>query len=601
MITPKEMAKVPLIVGLTYLLSACVADTEDHSSSLSSTSSDSSASSEMNPQTVSSASVSFAASSSSNAATLPEPLATIDPYPTLVSRLSNDEYNNTLRDLLYPNGTTHAPFEYGHNMYNSHDSFGRFSNEAKALKLTADHLEAYYQAATEIAIQAGDGQFPAAIPCSPSDSMCADTVINRFAPRAWRRPLTTEDKNQLYILYNDTLADAQDPTVALITLVRALLISPNFIFRPEIDPNLTSPEARDLTPYELASRLSYFIWASMPDDTLFAAAADGSLTDDAVLRAQVARMLDDKKAKTLVTIFAEGWFDFSLAAAYRQDSELFPSYTDALAENFVQESHRFIEYMLKENRPFTDLANAKYTFLNASLAEHYGVSGYTGHQFQLHQWGSNSPRSGLLGHSSILTGHSYWAEVTNPIQRGMWVVDKLLCDRPPEEPGDILTLFREIPEGLNPRETLEIHTNPNNVCRACHSFMDPIGFALESFDPIGRLRDTYPDGNLVETSAKLPAGEAFSGSAELGDILAKKPELAACSIQHTMSYALGREIKANSFGGAHINNADYSAIYQVYQKTKNNDHRVRDVITEIVLSPVFRQRRGADSVNAGAQ
>ena len=608
MITTKEMAKAPLIIGLACLLSACVGELDGDASSINTENSTSSTSNEIPPSMASSSvsvsvsSITTSSSSPNSAAALPEPLAPIDPYPTLLSRLSRDEYNNTLRDLLYPNSAihTHTPFEYG---YNKDFSLGRFGNEAKALSLSEGHIKAYFQAATKIAIQAGDGQFPSAIPCSPSDSMCVDTVINRFAPRAWRRPLTTEDKSQLYILYNDTLADAQDPTVALITLVRALLISPNFIFRPEIDPNLNSPKARDLTPYELASRLSYFLWASMPDKALFEAAADGSLTDDAVLIAQVERMLDDKKAKTLVTIFAERWFDFSRTTSTTKKPDLFPSYTDALAQDFLQESYHFIEYMLSENRPFTDLVNAKYTFLNGPLAEHYGVSGYTSHEFQLHQWDSNSPRSGLLGHSSVLTGNSFYGtENTKPVRRGDTVLKYLLCAPLPDSSDAIgvRALFPEIPEGLTPRETLEFHTDSNNICANCHSWMDPIGFALEGFDPIGRARDSYPDGGFVETSATLPTGESFSGSAELGNILAGKAELATCAIQRTMAYALGRDINASNFA---FNNrdADYSALYQIYQNTQDNGHRVRDVITEIVLSPAFRQRRGADSVNAGAQ
>ncbi len=617
------MIKIQKIVGATVmasaacLLGACVADKEDNQGS-SSPASNASSSSYISSTSNSSAanSTSTVSSHSNSSATienpvggdeLKEPLAKIDPYPAMISRLSKSEYNNTLRDLKYGSGSealNKAPLDYGYSQYGNNDGGGRFGNEAKDLPLTVNHLAKYYKASTDLAIEAGAGQFQT-IGCEPSAPTCGNEVIENFVPLAWRRPLTVEEKDRLSALYSDTLADAEDPTVALITLVRAVLLSPNFIFRPEIDPDLETDKPRDLNPYELASRLSYFLWASMPDQTLFAKAADGSLTSDAELKAQVQRMLDDPKAKTLITIFANRWFGFDDVVTYRenlQDLSIFPSYTEQLAKDFVEESQHFIEYMLAENRPFSDLANAKYTFLNGSLAEHYGISGYSGDDFKIYQWDSRSPRSGLLGHSSILA-RAFNGSATNPVKKGFWVLNNLLCDAPPPESVDLLEQYPLIPEelNLNPRQRLETHSNMPQ-CVVCHIHMDAIGFALEGFDPIGRSRDNYPNGDSVDTASMLASGESFSGAVELGEILAHKPQLAACAISYTMTYALGRNVIRSGFNSNDDEtDPDYPALYQIYKNTQNTSHGMRDVITQVVLSPAFRQRRGANSNPAGAQ
>ncbi len=517
----------------------------------------------------------------------PEPTAGIDPFPTIMSRLNKNEYNNTVRDLLNDNSKPADKFPS--------DITGRFSNDSQPLFLTKENIDGYYETSRTLAtgaVQAGSR----VLGCNPSDQSCADNILNNFATKAWRRPLADDEKRRLKSLYESAYSSTNNRSSAITTMVRALLLSPNFIFRPEIDDNLNSNQGRDLSPYELASRLSYFLWASMPDDQLFAKAANNSLTNENVLKAEVARMLNDPKSQTLIDIYVEEWLAIvGSLEKHPADPKTFPNYTKTLEANLIQETLKTIEYIIDNNRPLSDLVKGRYTFLNGPVANHYGINGYSGETFRKHDWNDNSPRRGIIGQAAVLAGHAHGTK-TSPVLRGFWVMDKLLCDSPPFPNDDVVSLFPKLPEGLNPRVFSEEHSESNPVCYSCHAFIDPIGYGLEGFDPIGRWRDTYPNGDAVDTSSVLPTGEIFSDLPELGSILANKPEFAICSIQWTMSYALGRELDLFSASAQDRTSArDYAAVHSVYKKTLESDHAILDVITEIVLSPAFRQRRGANS------
>jgi len=255
----------------------------------------------------------------------------------------------------------------------------------------------------------------------------------------------------------------------------------------------------------------------------------------------------------------------------------------------------FLEYMLDNNRPVTDIVNGNYTFLNGPLANHYGVSGISGESMAFHTWGENAIRRGILGHASVLMAHSH-ATKTSPVKRGIWVMDRIMCDRPSEPTPELLAQFPELPEGLNPREESELHKDSSTVCYTCHAYVDPIGYGLENFSPIGQWREAYPDGGPVNAQSQLPSGDAFSNLVGLSEALSKDPDVAMCAIQHSMSFALGRVVNTlEQIVGPNGEPTDYPAIYDVYKKTEANGHRFRDVLTEVVLSPAFRNRRGANS------
>lgn len=522
------------------------------------------------------------------------PFDDIDPAPVTMTRLNRAEYNNTVRDLF---GTSLQPA----NEFPP-DNFGRFNNDASVLSLSPLHIEAYNTASIKLANEAVESARIGnrkVITCDLTAATCVDTVIQDLGSRAWRRAITTEEAVQLKSLYNSAQTTLNDRYGSMAALVRAMILSPNFIFRPEIDANLTSSNARALNGYELASRLSYFLWSSMPDATLFAKARTGGLSTDAAIKEEVTRMLNDPKSIALIDNFAAQWLTFREFAdpdRAQPDAKLFPSFNSTLKSAMINESRTFLKYLLDNNKPLAEIVTADYTFLNDTLATHYGITGITGSEMRLHQWDANAKRRGLLGQSSLLTTLAH-PDHTSPVKRGIWVMDRLMCDRPAEPPPEAVAMFPTLPEGLNPRKFSELHRDSSTICYSCHAYVDPIGYGLENFDPIGKWRNTYPNGDVVDAVSALPTGEGFSNLIGLSAVLSTKQDVAYCSIQHAMTYALGRML--NTFEekpGPTSEPSDYAAVYSVFKKTEVTGHRFRDVITEIVLSPTFRNRRGADSL-----
>lgn len=514
------------------------------------------------------------------------PMASIDAKPPVISRLSRVEYNNTVRDLF---GITSNPADDF-----PQDQSGTFTNDSAALSVSNLHVEMFDKAAldiaTEVVTAAANGN-RSVISCDLTNANCAQTVISELGLKVWRRPLSNEESSALKSLYDEVQAATSNRRTSMAAMLRAMLLSPNFLYRPEFDQNTNSRQAEALDPYELASRLSYFLWSSTPDDQLLAKAANGSLTNDATLRAEAVRMLADDRSESLLDNFAWTWLGYSDYANHQVDTVQFPQYTDTIAEAFLAETRAFLRHILKEGRPISEILDANYTFLNEPLAKFYGVPGITGNHMRLYEWPEGSTRKGLLGQGSSLTAHSH-PNKTSPVKRGTWVMDKLMCDRPPEPPGDVISQFPTLPEGLNPREESEMHKESSGICSSCHAYVDPIGYGMENFSPIGQWRDEYPNGDFVDSSSVLPTGERFSSLVELVDILAPKAQVTLCSISYAMTYATGRRFNTMYQQGQP---SDYPAVYEVYQNTKNSAHSITEVFTEIVMSPAFRMRRGADS------
>ena len=520
------------------------------------------------------------------------PIADIAPLPPVMSRLSKLEYNNTVRDLFGINSNPADALPQ--------DTFGQFKNDNAALTVTSVAIEKFFEAAEDIAtavVEVAAGGNRTVIGCDIANANCAQTVINELGVKVWRRPLSNAESSGLLALYNDVQGITGNRATSMTALLRSLLFSPNFIYRPEIDQNLNATTAQPLTAYELASRLSYFLWASTPDDELLSAAANGSLLNDATIRSQVARMLDDPKAETLVDSFAMTWLDFDKFFSHDVDVDQFPQYTDEVKVDLLAETENFLHHIVRDNRPLSEILNANYTFLNERVANYYGVQGVAGNSFRLYEWPAGSKRKGLMGHASALTVHSHPA-ATSPVKRGTWVMDRFLCDRPPEPSADVIANFPDIPSGLDPREISELHKESSAVCTSCHAYVDPIGYGMENFNPVGQWRDRYAiNDRIVDSSAELPNnGGDFSSLTELADILATKSDVSICSIGYAMSYALGRRATTVFVPG--INSKDYPAVYDIYQKTLDTAHSMHDVFTEIALSPAFRTRLGA---NTGSQ
>ncbi len=440
-------------------------------------------------------------------------------------------------------------------------------------------------------LAAGDGIFAA---CDlASGTACLRQMVSEFGLRAWRRPLTTAEVDELVALPG--VSAGENPRTALGQVLRALLLSSNFMFRAELDADLRSARAQPLNAYELASRLSYFLWSSMPDSRLFELAANGALLNDSTLRGEVRRMLEDPKADALVENFAVQWLKFDRVLEANPNLERFAGFDAALVASMRQESRLFIKDWLRKNASVSELVTADYSYIDGRLAQHYGVPGISGNQFTRHTW-SEGQRRGIIGHASVLTATSHPSN-TSPVRRGVWALENLLCKAPPPPPPGVENIADDGSlEGLTTRERFELHRDTSTVCYSCHVMMDPIGFGLENFDAIGRWRD-YEGDSPVNPMGTLPGGLSFEGPLELGQIMAESPELPLCVAKHLATYALGRGVDAFAVESGQ-QAADYPLVYHIYQRTAAGGHRIRDMIEELVVSPAFRMRRGAESEGA---
>lgn len=418
-------------------------------------------------------------------------------------------------------------------------------------------------------------------PATPdAEEPCARRVLSSLARRAYRRPITDADVIPLVALYRQGRADgAFDAGIAF--ALRGLLVSPNFLFRIERDPS-GSPRgsAYRIGEFELASRLSYFLWSSMPDEELLRVAEQRRLKEPAVLAQQISRMLADPKSGALVNNFAGQYLYLRNLAALRPDPQEFPRFDAALRRAFEQETRLFFADILRENRPVTELLDARFTYLNQNLAGFYGVPGVYGPQFRRVDL-ADPQRGGILGQASLLTVTSY-PNRTSVVQRGRWVLDNLLGTPPPPPPANVPALEPHGKDGkLSMRQAMEEH-RANPVCASCHSRMDPIGFALENYDGIGAWRDR--DRNTpIDASGKFPDGVSFSGSTGLKSLLLTehRDEFILTFAEKLMIYALGRGLESY----------DRPALRSILREAGRNNNTIPALIGAIVNSPQFQMRR----------
>ena len=412
---------------------------------------------------------------------------------------------------------------------------------------------------------------------------CAEEIVSRLASRAFRRPVRDGEMRALMGFYDQRAAE-DGFEAGVRSALQAILASPDFIFRIEEAPGgATAGEAYAVADVALASRLSFFLWGAPPDDELLAAAREGRLSDERVLRAETSRMLADPRAEALGARFAAQWLRLDDMDKVNPDRLMFPDYHQQLAQAMRRETELFFNHLVAEDRSVLELFSADYTFLNERLARHYAIDGVSGEAFRRVTYPEGVARRGLFGHGSILTLTSH-ANRTSPVLRGKWVMEVLMGTPPPPPPPGVPTLDQtvEARDGreLTTRERMEIH-RANPTCSACHRFMDPIGLALDNFDVTGRWR-IRENGGPLDTRGTFYDGTEIASPPELQQVLLKRPiPLVRNFTANLMAYALGRRVE----------HYDMPTVRRIAGRAAGEEYRMSSFILGIVESEAFRMKR----------
>ena len=420
-----------------------------------------------------------------------------------------------------------------------------------------------------------------------AEAACAREILGGLARRAYRRPVTDADVETLLAFYDAGRSEGGFERGIQEALTR-LLVSPQFLFRVERDPaDVAAGGVYRISDLELASRLSFFLWSTIPDDELLAAAETGALREPGVLGAQVGRMLADPRASALARNFGGQWLFVRNLRAVDPDASAYPEFDDNLREAFQRETELFLEHQIRDDRPLAELLTADHTFLNERLARFYGVRNVYGAHFRRVAM-PDPRRAGLLGHASILTVTSY-ATRTSPVVRGKYLLDNILGAPPPPPPPNVPALEETdaAGAGASVREQMEQHRR-SPVCASCHQRMDPLGFALENFDGIGQWRDT-DGGGPIDASGLLPDGTAFTGPADFrAALLDRRGEFVRTVTEKLLTYALGRAVGA----------PDMPAVRRILREAAPDDHRWSSLILGIVESRPFQMRKAQEAATA---
>jgi hypothetical protein len=421
-------------------------------------------------------------------------------------------------------------------------------------------------------------------PPAAAELACARRILTSLATRAYRRRAVAADVEPLVAFYREGREGATFDR-GIERAVRRLLVGPEFLFRVERDPAGAKPGA----PYrvgdlELASRLSFFLWSSIPDDELIAVAARGELGRSGGLDRQVRRMLASPKAEAFVRNFAGQWLFLRNLDASVPVQSVFPDFDDALRQGFRRETELFVESVLREDRSALDLLRADYTFLNERLARHYGVPNITGSHFRRVTLPAGNPRRGLLGQGSVLTVTSY-PDRTSPVVRGKWILENLLGTPPPPPVPNVPPLKATGAAGtvLSMRQRMEQH-RASPVCASCHAMMDPLGLSLENFDATGKWRALGESSDPIDASGRLPDGTPFEGPAGLREALLRSDLFVATLTEKMLAYALGRGLE----------HYDAPAVRAILRDAAGHDYRLSAIVAGVTKSAPFRMRRAAD-------
>jgi hypothetical protein len=437
-------------------------------------------------------------------------------------------------------------------------------------------------------------------PKTTAEPACARQIAENLARRAFRRPVTTEDLNRLMPFYEAERRDGGTFDKGIEQIVAAVLVSPQFLYRSIRGPRevqarqgaalskgATADTEFALTDLELASRLSFFLWNTGPDEELLTLASTNGLTRPGILEKQVRRMLADPRASSLVSSFAMKWLNLTTLDQIAPDPKLFPAFDESLRHDFSTEAEAFIGSVFSDDRSVVELLTAEYTFLNERLARHYGISGITGAQFRKVSL-IDKTRFGLLGKAAVQLRTSY-GDRTSPVLRGAWVLDKLMGTPPTPPPPDTATDLSQ-KAGEQPRTVrarLEQHRDKAS-CRMCHGVIDPTGLALENFDAIGQWRTMDKEANAsIDSSTVLPTGVAISGVVELRDQLVARPEIFAQTVtERLMMYAVNRQLEY----------FDMPQVRAVVRSAAKDNYKLSSIVLGIVNSDAFR-KQGKESGN----
>jgi hypothetical protein len=427
--------------------------------------------------------------------------------------------------------------------------------------------------------------FPGGAVEGPRDATGARKVLANLARRAYRRPVTDKEVEDLVKLVTMVQKDGDSFEDGLCLAIQRMLVSPHFLFRVEkVHPANRDEGSRRLSQHELATRLSYFLWSSMPDEELLRCADEQKLRQPEVLEAQVRRMLKDTKAAALVENFGGQWLRTQALESHVPDRTKFPEFTDYTRLSMKKETELFFEHVLREDRPILDFLDANYTFLNQRLAEFYQIGGVKGHAFRKVDL-TGTQRGGVLTQASVLTVSSY-PNRTSPVLRGKWILENLLNAPPPPPPPDVPSLDeRAVGKSVSLREQLEKH-RANSTCASCHARMDALGFALEHFDAIGSWREK--DGKFpIETSGALPDGRSFKGHAELRALLKSDAgAFTACLAEKMLTYALGRGLERQ----------DRETVKTIAKRVAREGYRFSSLVLGIARSAPFQMEKESRAV-----
>jgi hypothetical protein len=417
-------------------------------------------------------------------------------------------------------------------------------------------------------------------PSQASDEeACAEKIVSTLMRRAFRRPITKEDLEQPMGYYREARKE-EGYEAGIESALSSILVSPQFLFHVEEDPAGIPPgKAYRLPDLQLASRLSFFIWSSIPDNELLGAAIHGELSKPKILTQQVQRMLRDRRAQNLASNFADQWLYLRNLDSITPDARLFPDFDDNLRQAFRQETQLLFENIMEEDRSVLGLLKSDYTFLNERLAKHYGITGIEGSHFRKIFLKPEDKRGGLLRQASILSVTSY-ATRTSPVIRGNWILGNLLGSAPPPPPPNVPALKEKtISASLSVRDRLAEH-RANPACANCHNLMDPVGFALENYDALGRWRD-FEDTKPVDVSGGLPDGSKFAGVDALEEALLKRPDLFVGTFaEKLLTFALGRGIEP----------FDGPAVRKIVKDAEAGDYKFSSLIVAVVNSVPFKMR-----------
>ena len=502
----------------------------------------------------------------------------VDPGNVLIHRLNTAEYNNTVQDVL---GTTQQP---GTALWAAEET-ADFDNIAAVENVDDKQYQLYFDAAGVVAkdVFATAALKAKVVTCETADDMtCVSGIINATGLKLFRRPLSADEVTTYQKVYTSLRASAFTHDDALQQVLIALLSSAEFLFRMEFDATPSSTAVHALSPYELATRLSYFLWQSAPDDTLLKAAADGSITASDTLSAQVTRLSADAKFERFSQSFVGQWLGVRNVASHGVDLTVFPNWTPAIGTAMATEAYAFFDEFAKGSRPWTEFITADVNYIDKNLAPIYGMTPPASGTQRVTN--TSDQRVGFLGMGSFLALSSYEYR-TAPTLRGRWILLNLLCSPPPNPPAGVPALdsmgATADASQQNVRQRLEAH-RANAICASCHANLDPYGLALENFDAIGQYRSTYAGGSPIDASTELSDGTKFDGISGLVDYVSKQPKLLSCVENELFTYSLGRE----------PTDADQPYLDQIQKDWTSGSATLPTLIQKLVLADTFRKRHG---------